>query len=80
MPADSSAMLNALRKLGNVTRLQTKTSVVLSPRVGKRSWHVREAIKSNLHPIKGNAFYVNLRTTKAFQIGRKTKWLWRSAP
>jgi len=73
-------MLDALRKLGRITTLQTKTSVVLSPRIGIKSWDVRDAVKGNLNPTIGNAFYVNLRSGKAFEIGKKTNWHWRSAP
>lgn len=80
MPANSVSMLGALAKLGKVTRLQTKTSVVLSPRVGVHWQDVRDAIHNNLHPNIGNAFYVNLRSGKAFQIGKRTRWLWKSAP
>ena len=32
MPADSSTILSALRSLGKVTELNTKTSVVLAPK------------------------------------------------
>lgn len=80
MPADSSAMLSALRALGKVTTLQTKTSIALSPRSTVHWQDVRDAIKANLNPKNGNAFYVNVRTGKGFQIGKKTKWLWKSAP
>ena len=79
-PADSSAILKALGKLGRLTELGTKTSYVLSPRASKTSQDVRAAIKDNLHSLKGNAFYVNLRTGKAFQIGKSTNWLWKRAP
>ena len=78
-PADSSAILKALGKLGRLTKLRTKTSYVLAPRVSTKPQHVRDAIKHNLHSLKGNAFYVNLRTGKGFQIGRNTKWLWKRA-
>jgi hypothetical protein len=79
-PADSSAMLSALRDLGKVTTLQTKTSIALSPRSTVHWRDVRDAIKANLNPQKGNAFYVNVRTGRGFQIGTKTKWLWKKAP
>jgi hypothetical protein len=80
LPADSSSMLSALRALGKVTTLQTKTSIALAPRSTVHWRDVRDAIKINLHSKKGNAFYVNVRTGKGFQIGAKTKWLWKSAP
>jgi hypothetical protein len=80
VPANSTAMLKALAKLGNVSRIHTKTSVALSPRIGKTWRHIRRAIEENLHPIKGNAFYVNVRTQKAFQIGKRTKWNWKKFP
>lgn len=80
VPADSSSMLKALRTLGKVTSLHTKTSVVLAPKA-KVTWRdVRAAIAQNLHSVKGNAFYVNLRSGKGFHYGAKTKWLWKKAP
>src|SRR5690349_2704991 len=80
VPADSRSMVAALDKLGRLTKLHTKTSVVLSPRIGVGWWDVRSAVRKNLNPIKGNAFYVNLRSGKAFQIGKNTNWLWKRAP
>lgn len=80
VPANSSAIIKALRALGKLSELKTKTSVVLSPRSGV-SWHqVRHAIKNNLNQTTGNAFYVNLKSGKGFQISHRTKWLWKSAP
>jgi hypothetical protein len=76
-PADSSTMLKSLRKLGKVTRLQTKTSVILFPRVGVTYWDVRRAIVENLHPAKGNAFYVNLRSRETRQYGKRTDGKWK---
>jgi hypothetical protein len=80
VPADSSAMLDSLRKLGNVTTLQTKTSVVLAPRRSKKWRDVRKAIERNLHPRRGNAFYVNLRSGKGFHFGKKTNRSWKQVP
>ncbi len=80
VPADSSAMLNALRALGKVTRLRTKTTVALSPRASTKWRDVRNAIKKNLSPQKGNAVYVNLRSGKCFQIDAHTKRLWKQVP
>jgi hypothetical protein len=80
VPADSSAMLKALGALGKITKLQTKTTVALSPRASTKWRDVRNAIESNLHPKKGNAMYVNLRSGKAFQIGSRTKHLWKQVP
>jgi hypothetical protein len=80
IPADSSAMLKALGALGKVTVMQPKTTVALSPRASTTWDGVRDAIKSNLHPNKGNAMYVNVRTGKGFQIGKKTKYLWKKTP
>jgi len=78
-PADSSTMVQALRRLGKLTKLQTKTSYVLAPRKNSDWRQVRDAIRANLHPKKGNAFYVNLRSGKGFQIGPHTKGLWKIA-
>ena len=73
-------MFAALRRLGKVTKLQTKTTIALSP-TSTTTWaDVRAAIKSNLNPAKGNAIYVNLRSGKVFQIGRRTRFLWKSVP
>jgi len=78
VPANSSAMLQSLGKLGRLTRLQTKTSVALAPFATTHWKQVRDAIKVNLHPRKGNAFYVNLHSGNAFQIGSRMKWLWKT--
>lgn len=80
VPANSSAMLASLRLLGRVSKLSTKTSVVLSPKSTVTWSHVRSAIRLNLNRRNGSAFYVNLRSGKGFQISRKTQWLWKSAP
>lgn len=77
VPADSNAMLKALRKLGKLTTLQTKTSVALAPRSTVTWRDVRAAIDSNLHPKKGKAFYVNLRSSLGFHIGKATGHKWR---
>ncbi len=79
-PADSSSMLKDLERLGKVKPLETKTSVVLSPKRKTTYHHVREAIKKNLsrENLKtGKAFYVNLRSGQGFEIGKSTKWKWR---
>jgi hypothetical protein len=77
VPADSSAILRALRKLGRVTKMQTKTSVLLAPKSGIGWGQIRAAITANLHPKKGNVMYANLRSGKAFQWGSKTSHHWR---
>lgn len=79
MPADSSAILRALRGLGKVTVLQTKTSIALAPKQGISWRDVRKAIEQNLNQSNGKAFYVNLRSGKGFEISRQTKWRWRFA-
>jgi len=77
IPANSSAMLAALGNLGRVTQVQTKTTVLLAPKA-KVSWQaIRAAISAHLHPAKGNAAYVNLRSGKAFQRGADTYHHWR---
>lgn len=78
VPKDSSKMLKALGKLGKVTPLQTKTTVARAPRPKTKWPHVRSAIEENLHDKKGNAIYVNVRSGKGFQYGRKTNWKWKS--
>jgi hypothetical protein len=79
VPADSSKMLKALQALGKVTKLQTKTSVVLAPKSSTKWRDVRRAVVQNLHTTKGNAFYVNLRSGKGFQIGKSTGGHWKAA-
>lgn len=76
-PADSRTMLAALKALGKVTPLQTKTSVALAPKASTRWQDVRVAIKQNLHPKRGNAFYVNLRSSLGFHIGKATGYKWK---
>ncbi|MDP3015558.1 MAG: hypothetical protein Q8N70_00595, partial [Deltaproteobacteria bacterium] len=78
-PADSCEMVQSLSRLGKLTKLQTKTSYVLAPYKITKWRQVRDAIKANLHAKKGNAFYVNLRSGKGFQIGPRTKWFWKTA-
>lgn len=78
LPKDSSTMRKALAKLGETTDVTPKTSIALAPKK-KTTWRkVRKAILSNLHPVKGKAFYVNLGSSRAFHIGKKTKWLWKN--
>ena len=76
-PADSSTMLKALSRLGRVTKTQTKTTVLLAPKVGVDWRRIRKVIVDNLHREKGNAFYANLRTHGAFQWGRNTRFHWK---
>ena len=80
VPTNSSARLKALSALGKLTKVQTKTTVALSPRASTKWRDVRNAIERNLHRQKGNAMYVNLRSGKAFQIGSRTKNLWKQVP
>ena len=77
-PADSSAMLAALRKLGRLTEVQTKTTWMLAPKADVGFRDIRSAIKGNLHAKKGNAFYVNLRSGKSFEYGSKTGFMWKA--
>jgi hypothetical protein len=79
VPADSSEMLRALKKLGRVTKLHLKTTVALFPRSSITFRQVRNAIKANFNPQIGNAMYINMFTGKGFQIGKKTKRLWKHA-
>jgi hypothetical protein len=76
-PANSSTMLHSLKRLGHVTRIQTKTTVLLAPRKGVEWRDIRRVIADNLHPMRGNAFYANLRSRRAFQYGTKTHHRWR---
>ncbi len=76
-PPDSSKMLKALRQLGHLTTVQTKTTVLLAPKVGVGWRRIRKVIEANLNKNKGNAFYANLRTHRAFQRGRNTGFRWR---
>lgn len=76
-PADSRTMLRALEALGNVTTLQTKTSVALAPKSTTTWRQVRMAIQQNLNPRTGNAFYVNLRSSLGFHYGRATRFTWK---
>lgn len=76
-PADSRTMLSALNSLGKVTTLQTKTSVALAPKSATTWQQVRAAIEQNLHSKRGNAFYVNLRSSLGFHIGKATGRKWK---
>lgn len=70
-------MLDALSSLGKLTAVQTKTTYILAPRIDVGYQAIRRAIETNLHPSKGNAVYVNLRSGKAFEFGRNTRRIWR---
>jgi hypothetical protein len=50
---------------------------MLAPRAGVTWKQIRAAITANLHPTRGNALYVNLRTGKAFEWGANTGHKWR---
>lgn len=78
-PANSSAMLAALGRLGKLTKVQTKTTYILAPRKRVKWKQVRAAITGNLHPRKGNALYVNLRSGRIFEWGSNTNRRWRRA-
>jgi hypothetical protein len=71
-------MLKALKKLGRVTLVGTKTTCVLAPKEGVSWQQIRHALQTNLHPSKGNVFYVNLRTGSAFQLSKRTGYEWKS--
>jgi hypothetical protein len=76
-PADSSSMIAALSNLGRLTKVETKTTYLLAP-LKKTTWRmIRLAIESNLHPRKGNVFYLNLRSGGAFEYGQNTGRKWR---
>ncbi len=77
VPANSSKMLAALEELGRITKVQTKTTVLLAPKATANAKAIRIAIEANLHPLKGNAAYVNLRSGKAFQRGADTNHKWK---
>ena len=80
VPPDSSKIIEALEKLGRVTRLTTKTTVALSPGASSTEHDVQNAIKGNISKEDGNAVYVNVHTGKGFQIGKETEYLWKIAP
>jgi len=73
-PADSSAILRALKRLGRVKPVQTKTTVLLAPRAGVGWRQIRAAITASMDPVKGNATYANLRTQTAWQWSPKRGW------
>ena len=76
-PADSSTMFRALGRLGHVTKTQTKTTALLAPKKNVDWRRIRQALVENLNRQTGNAVYANLRTRKAFQWGRKTRFHWK---
>jgi hypothetical protein len=78
VPANSSAILSALNALGNVTTLNTKTTVALSPKTTTKWQDIRHSIETNINPKTGSAVYVNVKSGKSFHIGSKTKFLWKS--
>lgn len=76
-PANSSAMLAGLKRIGRVTRLAAKTTVLLAPKANVGWRQIRGVLVTNLHPQKGNVVYVNLRTKRAFQWGSNTGFKWK---
>jgi hypothetical protein len=76
-PKDSSSMHAALNKLGKVVRVQTKTTVLFAPYASSHYTIVRTAIENNLHGLKGNCVYLNLKTSKAFQFDHRTNPHWK---
>jgi hypothetical protein len=76
-PANSSKMIKALAVLGKVTKVHTKTTVLLAPKKGVGWQRIRGAIGANLHPAKGNALYANLQSHRAFHLGPGTKGTWK---
>lgn len=77
VPANSSAILAALRQLGKLTGPQTKTTVILAPKKHVGWQKIRLAISNNLHPKKGNAVYINLKTRGAYHYGSMTNHKWK---
>jgi hypothetical protein len=77
VPADSSAMVTALSALGKLTKVQTKTTYILAPRKNISWQRIRKALTGNLHPRRGNAVYVNLKSGGVFEWGRNTRFLWK---
>ncbi|WP_445487840.1 hypothetical protein [Rhodopseudomonas sp. RCAM05734] len=77
VPPNSSKMLAALGRLGKLTSLQTKTTVLLAPRKFVSAARIRRVIVAHLHPMKGNAVYVNLRTKNAWHYGKVTGHHWQ---
>lgn len=75
-PPNSASMIKALQALGTLTEVQTKTTYLLAPKVGSNYKQIRAAIAANLDKTKGNAFYANLRSGKAFEYGPKTNHMW----
>jgi hypothetical protein len=77
LPANSSGMHRALARLGKLTKLHTKTAVILAPKASVTVKKIRRTIEANLNQLTGNAVYVNLRTKNAFQYHRRTKYAWK---
>lgn len=76
VPADSSAMLRALKKLGRVTTLNTRTTVILAPKQGVDWSRVRKVIQTHLNYANGKAAYANLRTRSIVHYGPQTRRKW----
>ena len=77
MPANSTALLAALKKLGRLTAVQTKTTYLLAPKKQVNWRQIRAAITMHMHHTRGNIFYVNLRSGGAFEWGKNTQFKWR---
>lgn len=70
-------MLKALKALGKLTFVQTKTTCVLAPKSTTHWRQIREALEENLHRKKGNVVYVNLRSGNIFSWGADTNHEWK---
>ena len=71
VPADSSAIIAALQKLGRVTKLETVTTHIFAPKKRVNYHQIRAALTANLNPTTGKVAYTNLKTGNVCEWVRK---------
>lgn len=77
VPTDSSTLKDALRRIGRISELQPRTTVLFAPRAGVAGPALRRTISAHLHPRKGGAAYSSLRSKAVWEFGRRTGGTWR---
>lgn len=77
--SDSTKLISAFEQLGAISKMETKTTVILSPKANVADREIRDVIANNLDQSKGNAVYVNIKTREAYEWGTHTGHVWTKA-
>jgi len=76
---NSAPLRAALGSLGRIDDLATKTTVILSPKVGVTEAQIKAAITQNLDPTTGSASLTDLQTRDVWEWGPNTQQTWNKA-